>query len=388
MTNPHPQRYRLAQVCLVCGSEAGFAALLPRRGAARKRLRARLQDEVAVYVQPLMTQAMLEELVRVIAAGCGLRARWEGNVAILSDSAAGGAERRVSSGRHGLYDVGEFTTVGGHDWTWVEVAPPWPGGVVDAGTILSLLRTRAANTWPIANQIKANAGIHALSQALRVAGDDAVRERLCHLLGHRERGDAAIAAPALLDVLDDAHAGLRGEAADALGRIALREGREAVLASAPRAGELVLGALIRERDERASALLAAAAGALRYQPAVPRLIELLADGAWLVRLEAAAALAALSAPEAGLSLQRALALENDPAVALAMRSALAAIKGPARQRSGWLRGDAGSVWGRARATRARAYALRRRASARACGWPSRPELRSAPPAAQTTLAGH
>ena len=154
-----------------------------------------------------------------------------------------------------------------------------------------------------------------------------MRERICHLLRDRDRGDAPHAVPALLELLREPHAGLRCEAADAIRQIAEREGRNAVRVAAHDTAIAVAGALTRERDPRARAMLAGALGALRHEPAIPHLIALLADDDWLVRSEGASALGALRAAEGELGLQNALARETDSHAAAAMRTALATITG-------------------------------------------------------------
>ena len=98
-------------------------------------------------------------------------------------------------------------------------------------------------------------------------------------------------------------------------------------AAAPGVGDAALTALESESDARARALLAAALGALRHEPSIPRLVTLLADDDWLVRREAASSLGVLRAAVAELPLQRALVKESDAHSAEAMRAALAAITG-------------------------------------------------------------
>jgi hypothetical protein len=329
MLNPAPQTYRLTEVCLECGSEDAYPALLARGTSMRARVGVRLRDAVTWRVEPVMTREMLDVLVSGIGTGAGLRAQWVWNgEAVLSDSDAGdGGQRWLRPDAHGLYAVGAFASVGSYDWTWAEVTPPWPGGDVSAAEILGLLTAPVANGWPIANQIKAKAGIHELAETLHATDDRAVRERICYLLAGRRRGDGALAVPALLELLRDPHAGVRSEAADAITQITLREGSNAVRGAAPRVGDVALTALESESDGRARALLAAALGALRHEPSIPRLVALLADDDWLVRREAASSLGVLGAAAAELPLQRALVTESDAHSAEAMRAALAAITG-------------------------------------------------------------
>jgi hypothetical protein len=335
MLNPEPDSYRPTEVCLVCGGDTAYPALLVRRQPALARFRTRMRDAHSWHVQPFMTWKVLAAVMGEMTRA-GLRARWDGDVAVIRDTTAGPAgERRLAPDEHGLYAVGAFESVGSYDWTWAEIVPPWPGPDADARAIVGLLTAPVPNSWPIANQIRAKAGIHALAGALSATADVAARERICHLLGQRDRGDAALAIPALLALLHEPHAGLRSEAADAIGQIALREGRAASCAAAHDAGAIVAAALIRERDPRTRALLASALGALDHEPSIPQLIALLGDDEWLVRREAAAALGALRAAEAGFSLERALARERDGHAAEAMRVALATITGrPATERSG------------------------------------------------------
>jgi hypothetical protein len=329
MLNPDPHTYRLTEVCLLCGSESAYPALLPRKRSVAKRVGTRLRDAVDWHVEPVMTREMLAVLVHGIGCESGLRAQWVWNgEAVLSDSAAGDeGQRWLRPDARGLYPVGAFASVGGYDWTWAEVSPPWPGGDVSAAAIVGLLTAPVPNSWPIANQIKAKAGIHELAKALHATEDSAVRERICHLLAGRSRSDGAHAIPALLELLREPGAGLRSEAADAITQIAVGEGSGAVRAVAPLAGAALLTALERETDTRARALFAGALGALRHEPSIPRLLALLADDDWLVRREAASALGALRATAAELPLQRALLRERDAHTAEALRAALAAITG-------------------------------------------------------------
>jgi hypothetical protein len=328
LLNPDPLTYRLTEVCLVCGGEQAYTALLARSRSMSKRVGARLRDGVAWRVEPVMTREMLDTLVCAIGLRSGLRARWVWNgEAVLTDN--GDGQRWLRPDVRGLYAVGAFTTVGGYDWTWAEVTPPWPGGDVSAAGIVGLLTAPVPNTWPIANQIKAKAGILELADALHATDDRVVRERICHLLAHRERGDGALAIPALLEMLRAQHPGLRSEAADAIAQISTREGSDAVRAVATAAGAVALDALTVESDARARAMLAGALGALRYEPSIALLVALLADHDWLVRREAASALGALRAAVAEQPLQRALLSESDPHAAEAVRAALAAITGKA-----------------------------------------------------------
>jgi hypothetical protein len=326
--NPEPDAYRLTEVCLVLGGDIGHPALLLRRRSARARLRTRLRDVHDWHVEPFMTRTMLAALMGEIGRDTGLEVHWDGDVAVIRDLSAGTrGERRLVPGEYGLYAVGAFETVGSYDWTWAEVAPPWPGPDVDARAIVGLLTAPVPNSWPIANQIKARADIHELARSLRATDEVAVRERLCHLLGDRDLGDAALAVPALVELLREPHAGLRCEAADAIRKIAEREGCEAVLAAADGIGDYLVGALTRERDPRARAMIAGVLGALRHEPATPQLIALLGDDDWLVRREGAWSLGALRAAEAEFGLEQALMRETDDHAAEAMRSALEAITG-------------------------------------------------------------
>ena len=327
MLNPAPQTYRLTEVCLVCGSEDAYPALLARGTSLRARVGVRLRDAVTWRVEPVMTREMLGMLVSGIGTGAGLRAQWVWNgEALLSDSDAGdGGQRWLRPDAHGLYAVGAFASVGSYDWTWAEVTPPWPGGEVSASTIVGLLTTPVSNSWPIANQIKERAGIVQLAGALDATEDSRVRVRICHLIGRRSLGDAVGAVPALLELLRETDADLRSEAADAIVQIALRNGSDAVRGAVPQAHDAIITRLADEPDPRARALLAAAAGALGCGQAVPLLVELLDDRDWLVRSEAASALGALHASTAENALHYALFGEADAQAAEAMRGALAAI---------------------------------------------------------------
>ena len=71
MLNPAPQTYRLTEVCLVCGSEDAYPALLARGTSMRARVGMRLRDAVTWRVEPVMTREMLDVLVSGIGAATG-----------------------------------------------------------------------------------------------------------------------------------------------------------------------------------------------------------------------------------------------------------------------------------------------------------------------------
>src|SRR4051794_37137746 len=90
LVHPDPLTYRLTEVCLVCGGEAAYTALLARSRPISKRVGARLRDGDAWRVEPVMTREMLDTLVRAIGLGSGLRAQWVWNgEAVLTDNADG-----------------------------------------------------------------------------------------------------------------------------------------------------------------------------------------------------------------------------------------------------------------------------------------------------------
>jgi hypothetical protein len=324
----------MSEVCFLGGGETGYPALLAL-GRSRLLFGARLHGRPNWEVEPVMTREMLDSVVQDIGPAGDLRAWWEGEEAVIADAAtADRRERRLKPDAAGLYAVGAFHDVGRHDWTWTEIAPPWPGDDADSRAIVGLLTAPVPDRWPIANRIKARAGIRELSGALSVTDDIAVRQRICYLIGHREPGDSALAIPALVRLLGAGDPGLRGEAADAIMRIAVGEGRDAVLSAAPDAGESVFEALCDEGEPRTRALLAGALGALRHEPGIPWIAGLLRDDDWFVRREAAWSLAALCASACTPDLRRARERETDSHAAEAMRAALAALQAlPAPARS-------------------------------------------------------
>jgi HEAT repeat protein len=325
---------RVTEVCFLGGGEAGYTALLPARHSRLSRLRSHLRGRPDWEVEPFMTRQMLAALLHSLGASGRIEARWEGDEAILAETSTGRRyQQRLAPDRKRLYAVGAFRRIGAQDWTWIEVTPPWPGPDTSAREIIALLTAPVPNTWPIANRIKARARIEALAGALDLAPEPALRERICYLISRRGAADCVVAVPALLPLLEAPEPGVRAEAADALGQIATTTSAAAVLSYAGDAGARVLAALTAERDDRARALLAAAAGALRHTPALPHLVLLLGDGDWLVRRESAWSIGVLGAPAATRALDHALAREPDAHAAEAMRAALVRIAGHVSDRS-------------------------------------------------------
>ena len=110
MLNPDPLTYRLTEVCLVCGSERAFPALLARRRPVRARLKTRLRDASSDHVLPYMTRDMLAVLIRDVGLDSeiqgSLGVEWRGEA---SPALRHAERRRLRPDARGLYAIGEFS---------------------------------------------------------------------------------------------------------------------------------------------------------------------------------------------------------------------------------------------------------------------------------------
>lgn len=86
---------------------------------------------------------------------------------------------------------------------------------LSSASVIRLLEEEADDRRPVMDQLRRNAPIPVLVDALQEARQTSTRHLLCDLLGFRA---ARSAIPALLDVLNDSDRGLRASAVDAIGK--------------------------------------------------------------------------------------------------------------------------------------------------------------------------
>ena len=134
--------------------------------------------------------------------------------------------------------------------------------------------------------------------AYEVCRNPLARNWMCYRVGKRE---LHAALPMLVHALNDPDLQVRSEAADAIARI-----------GDPSTGHDLFKRYEVEDDPAVRSWLLLAMGPTRYAPALPVLIDALADtDQWQLRAFAASALGALGAKEALPALRQALAREAD-----------------------------------------------------------------------------
>jgi HEAT repeat protein len=182
-----------------------------------------------------------------------------------------------------------------------------------APLIVELLQAPTEDRRPVKWQIARTASTNELLGALQIAPTPLLRCILCELLGKR---CAVEAVPTLIDLLYDADAGTRSEAAFALGRI-----------GDSRAGPALLERFTNtdgahwERHGPAAGL-----GSVGYRPAIPALIAALDDPDPVLRSGAAWSLGILGAVEAQQRLQAAYAVETERSAGANIKDALVALQ--------------------------------------------------------------
>jgi HEAT repeat protein len=198
---------------------------------------------------------------------------------------------------------------------------------MDSAEILALLEKPSRNGWTFVYQIRDEAAVEDIVAALRASAAPRTRSLLCYILNLRagaeffegRSSETKQAVPALIEVLADSDAGVRGEAIDALGHI-----------GDPVAGPALLEAYYKEEDDDSGlrVLLASTVGFCQYAPAIPTLIEALASPHSLLRRQATWGLRHLQAQEAKEPLQKALAQESDPLTRQTMQETLQEFEYP------------------------------------------------------------
>jgi HEAT repeat protein len=171
--------------------------------------------------------------------------------------------------------------------------------LLTAAEVVDLLTAPAQNYIPIVKRIKRDAAVRELIGALQSStADSRVSQILCDVLGARR---AQRAVPILQQMLAHPDDGVRGAAAEALGKI-----------GNVNAGAALAHRLSVEQRSGIRRALIVAIGAVHYLPAVAQLVDALADPDPLTRRMAAWALGELPAEDARAPLEQALARETDP----------------------------------------------------------------------------
>ncbi len=171
-----------------------------------------------------------------------------------------------------------------------------------AERIIQLLEAPTEDRRPLGRMIRKEAYVKELVIALEMSLEtseisDTTKHIICYYLGERQ---SKRAVPVLIKALQNPSADVRDSAADALAKI-----------GDPKAGAALYEQFILEESIGAQHMLAAALGAVGYEPAIPVLIQALKHPNEVLRGCAAWSLGALDAKEALEPLQEALALEMD-----------------------------------------------------------------------------
>ena len=164
-------------------------------------------------------------------------------------------------------------------------------------TILKLLDQPTEDRRPLVRMIQRSVHVDDLIESLKRAETALSRQILSDILGYR---GSKRAVAVLIEHLEDDSLEVRASAADALAKISDR-----------RAGEALLRRLDAESSDRVKQMLAVALGAVGYEPAIPRLIELLDHPDATIRGCAAWSLGVLQATSALEVLQNQLELETN-----------------------------------------------------------------------------
>ena len=190
-----------------------------------------------------------------------------------------------------------------------------------AERIIQLLEAPTEDRRPMDRVLRKEAHVKELVTALEMSLEksevsDLTKRIICYYLGERH---SKRAVPALISALQNPSATVRSSAADALAKI-----------GDPKAGAALYEQFISEESIGAQHMLAAALGAVGYEPAIPVLIQALKHPNEVLRGCAAWSLGALDAKEALEPLQEALALEmdTDSYAEEQMRDALRKITAP------------------------------------------------------------
>ncbi|MEP6775601.1 MAG: HEAT repeat domain-containing protein, partial [Chloroflexota bacterium] len=167
-----------------------------------------------------------------------------------------------------------------------------------AKEIIEMLETPENDKMSLKSYISAQASTTDIVNSLRLATDTHTQQILSDIAGDRYE-EAAV--PMLIEYLQNSSPGVRGAAADALGKIGDR-----------RAGSMLMERFDQlEKDRGVRHMLATALGACGYREAIPLLIEALNDSDPVLRGCAAWGLGAMGAESAEDALRTALQHETD-----------------------------------------------------------------------------
>lgn len=175
-----------------------------------------------------------------------------------------------------------------------------------AEEIVRLLEEPTDDRRPLKHQIKREALLKNIIQALRISKTPLTRSILCDVIRYRYR-HAKTAIPVLIECLDDPNEKVRSDSAEALSKIGGDEAGKALLA---------------HFEEETLPAYAFGLGEIGYRAAIPALIKALRDDSHTVRAGAANSLGVMRASEAKDALLELLKNEKDELVIKHIRKAI------------------------------------------------------------------
>jgi hypothetical protein len=132
---------------------------------------------------------------------------------------------------------------------------------------VKLLEEPTDDRRPLMRALQQKAPVAELTRALHIASKPLTRQLILDVLGNKH---AKTAVPALIDTLDDKNPKVRFAAADAIGKTFMHNNTNHQNGRLE-AGEALYNALQSETVKGVEEILITALGALRYEPALPRI---------------------------------------------------------------------------------------------------------------------
>ena len=172
--------------------------------------------------------------------------------------------------------------------------------------IIHLLEEPTDDRRILKHQLKREAYLRDLVQALKISRKPLTRRILCDIIGYRHRF-AKSAVPILLECLEDPNWEVRTDATDALCRI-----------GDPRVGQT----LLEHFKTDPLPAYAFGLGSIKYKEAIPDLIRALLNDSATIRGASAWSLGVMHAMEAKNSIKEALQNENDEWAINKMKTAI------------------------------------------------------------------